>query len=248
MPSCLPSPRRRSSRWVNINVHNTGNRVHIHFVLRCSQRQSHNMDPSYVSILVTGQMPFSQHQRWSEPLCFCEPSSLTVPSPPPQAFEKVLSSNSHITKGHDYRPLLPWLGTGLLTSTGAKWHTRWSSVLVLVLVKILVLVLPSSLALCHCLGYSTRLRHIFQSTINGQLTAVYAKNLNPQEEDVDSSVPLQDPRNLPRRDERTVLDPHGPSFVTSCKRERVWRLPNCKQIRSLIHNCWEIDQLCERNI
>ena len=42
-----------------------------------------------------------------------------------QAFEKVLSSNVHITKGFDYRPLLPWLGTGLLTSTGAKWHTRW---------------------------------------------------------------------------------------------------------------------------
>ena len=31
-----------------------------------------------------------------------------------QAFEKVLSSNAHITKGLDYRPLLPWLGTGLL--------------------------------------------------------------------------------------------------------------------------------------
>jgi len=42
----------------------------------------------------------------------------------PEAFEKVLSSNAHITKGLDYRPLLPWLGTGLLTSTGAKWHTR----------------------------------------------------------------------------------------------------------------------------
>ena len=126
MPSCLPSPRRRSSRWVNINVHNAGNLVHIHFVLRCSPRQSHNMDPSYVSILVTGQMPFSQHQRWSRSLCLFEHSLLTVPSPPPQAFEKVLSSNAHITKGHDYRPLLPWLGTGLLTSTGAKWHTRWS--------------------------------------------------------------------------------------------------------------------------
>ena len=31
-----------------------------------------------------------------------------------QAFEKVLSSNAHITKGLDYRPLLSWLGTGLL--------------------------------------------------------------------------------------------------------------------------------------
>jgi len=32
----------------------------------------------------------------------------------PEAFEKVLSSNAHITKGLDYRPLLSWLGTGLL--------------------------------------------------------------------------------------------------------------------------------------
>jgi len=41
-----------------------------------------------------------------------------------EAFEKVLSSNKHITKGKDYRPLMPWLGTGLLTSTSTKWHSR----------------------------------------------------------------------------------------------------------------------------
>jgi len=42
----------------------------------------------------------------------------------PEAFEKILSSNKHITKGKDYRSLWPWLGTGLLTSTGEKWHSR----------------------------------------------------------------------------------------------------------------------------
>eukprot|EP00092_Neocalanus_flemingeri_P041348 GFUD01045022.1.p1 GENE.GFUD01045022.1~~GFUD01045022.1.p1 ORF type:complete len:502 (-),score=108.75 GFUD01045022.1:66-1571(-) len=41
-----------------------------------------------------------------------------------EAYEKILSSNQHITKGKDYRFLWPWLGTGLLTSTGAKWHSR----------------------------------------------------------------------------------------------------------------------------
>jgi len=42
----------------------------------------------------------------------------------PEGFEKVLSSNKQITKGKDYKFLMPWLGTGLLTSTGNKWHTR----------------------------------------------------------------------------------------------------------------------------
>lgn len=41
-----------------------------------------------------------------------------------EAFEKILASNQHITKGKDYRFIWPWLGTGLLTSTGAKWHSR----------------------------------------------------------------------------------------------------------------------------
>jgi len=41
-----------------------------------------------------------------------------------EAFEKILNSNQHITKGRDYRFIWPWLGTGLLTSTRAKWHAR----------------------------------------------------------------------------------------------------------------------------
>ncbi|CAD5117463.1 DgyrCDS6230 [Dimorphilus gyrociliatus] len=38
--------------------------------------------------------------------------------------EKLLSSSRLITKSDDYSYLLPWLGTGLLTSTGRKWHER----------------------------------------------------------------------------------------------------------------------------
>ncbi|KAL6419106.1 hypothetical protein ACFW04_011568 [Cataglyphis niger] len=36
----------------------------------------------------------------------------------------ILSSTKHIEKGYVYKLLHPWLGTGLLTSTGTKWHAR----------------------------------------------------------------------------------------------------------------------------
>ncbi|XP_068216286.1 cytochrome P450 4C1-like isoform X1 [Palaemon carinicauda] len=38
--------------------------------------------------------------------------------------EVILSSNKHIDKSRDYTFLHPWLGTGLLTSTGPKWRSR----------------------------------------------------------------------------------------------------------------------------
>ncbi|KYQ53159.1 Cytochrome P450 4C1, partial [Trachymyrmex zeteki] len=38
---------------------------------------------------------------------------------------KILSSaKEHLSKGYMYNSLIPWLGTGLLTSKGIKWHTR----------------------------------------------------------------------------------------------------------------------------
>ena len=42
----------------------------------------------------------------------------------PETVEPLLNSNAHISKSIDYEPLLPWLGTGLLLSTGEKWHKR----------------------------------------------------------------------------------------------------------------------------
>jgi len=39
-----------------------------------------------------------------------------------KGFEKILSGSRHITKGFQYKFLWSWIGTGLLTSTGAKWH------------------------------------------------------------------------------------------------------------------------------
>ncbi|XP_064098017.1 cytochrome P450 4c3-like isoform X1 [Macrobrachium nipponense] len=40
------------------------------------------------------------------------------------AAEVILSSQKHLDKSRDYNFLHPWLGTGLLTSTGQKWHSR----------------------------------------------------------------------------------------------------------------------------
>jgi len=38
--------------------------------------------------------------------------------------EPILSSSKHIDKSPEYNYLHPWLGTGLLTSFGSKWHSR----------------------------------------------------------------------------------------------------------------------------
>ncbi|XP_075217292.1 cytochrome P450 4c3 isoform X2 [Lycorma delicatula] len=38
--------------------------------------------------------------------------------------EPIMGSSKHINKSSDYNYLHPWLGTGLLTSSGCKWHIR----------------------------------------------------------------------------------------------------------------------------
>ncbi|XP_024877883.1 cytochrome P450 4C1-like isoform X2 [Temnothorax curvispinosus] len=42
----------------------------------------------------------------------------------PNDLETILSSTKHIEKSILYDILHPWFGTGLLTSGGAKWHSR----------------------------------------------------------------------------------------------------------------------------
>ncbi|XP_076234064.1 cytochrome P450 4c3 [Calliopsis andreniformis] len=41
-----------------------------------------------------------------------------------EAIQPLLSSSIHIDKSLEYEYLQPWLGTGLVTSTGEKWHFR----------------------------------------------------------------------------------------------------------------------------
>ncbi|NWH56921.1 CP4V2 protein, partial [Geococcyx californianus] len=42
----------------------------------------------------------------------------------PDNVEVILTSSKHIEKSYLYKFLHPWLGTGLLTSTGSKWRSR----------------------------------------------------------------------------------------------------------------------------
>uniref|UniRef100_A0A1L8EFT6 Putative cytochrome p450 4d2-like isoform x2 n=1 Tax=Haematobia irritans TaxID=7368 RepID=A0A1L8EFT6_HAEIR len=49
---------------------------------------------------------------------------LAVFSSDPRDIEVILSSPQHITKNNLYELLHSWLGTGLLMSTGKKWHSR----------------------------------------------------------------------------------------------------------------------------
>ncbi|KAM4707689.1 cytochrome P450 4V2-like [Discoglossus pictus] len=41
-----------------------------------------------------------------------------------ETVEPILSTSKHMDKAYPYKFLHPWLGTGLLTSTGDKWRTR----------------------------------------------------------------------------------------------------------------------------
>nr|XP_031833974.1 cytochrome P450 4c3-like [Nomia melanderi] len=41
-----------------------------------------------------------------------------------ESIQPILTSSVHINKSLEYEYLQPWLGTGLLTSAGEKWHSR----------------------------------------------------------------------------------------------------------------------------
>ncbi|XP_011066201.1 PREDICTED: cytochrome P450 4C1-like [Acromyrmex echinatior] len=58
------------------------------------------------------------YKLWCGPIAF-------VSIHHPDDLEKVLgSAKEHLSKGYLYDALIPWLGTGLLTSEGIKWHKR----------------------------------------------------------------------------------------------------------------------------
>ena len=43
----------------------------------------------------------------------------------PDTVEPLFNNNTELLgKSGEYEPLKRWLGTGLLTSTGSKWHSR----------------------------------------------------------------------------------------------------------------------------
>jgi cytochrome P450 len=42
----------------------------------------------------------------------------------PKDLEIIMTSSKFLNKSHDYEVMTPWLGRGLLLSTGHKWHVR----------------------------------------------------------------------------------------------------------------------------
>lgn len=52
------------------------------------------------------------------------PGSIQMFVHDPKIIEIFLTSQKLITKSSEYEYLFPWMGTGLLTSTGQKWHQR----------------------------------------------------------------------------------------------------------------------------
>ncbi|KFP18953.1 cytochrome P450 4V2 [Egretta garzetta] len=77
-----------------------------------------------------GQAFFKQLQFYVEELRSCPLFKLWVGPLPimvlyhPDSVEVILNSSKHIDKSYLYKFLQPWLGTGLLTSTGGKWRSR----------------------------------------------------------------------------------------------------------------------------
>jgi cytochrome P450 family 4 len=74
----------------------------------------------------TDILPFSQDlfERFGESFRIWAGQRLVIVSKNPRYFEIVLSSQKHLTKNNMYEFLVQWLGSGLLISTGTKWHSR----------------------------------------------------------------------------------------------------------------------------
>ncbi|NXF87119.1 CP4V2 protein, partial [Eubucco bourcierii] len=78
----------------------------------------------------SGQGFFKQLQHYSEEFRSLPLFKLWVGPLPfvilyhPDSVEAILTSSKHIEKSYLYKFLHPWLGTGLLTSTGEKWRSR----------------------------------------------------------------------------------------------------------------------------
>lgn len=67
---------------------------------------------------------FANSRKYGSIYCVWIMRQLAVFSSDPQDLEVVLSSPHLITKNNLYELLTDWLGTGLLLSTGKKWHQR----------------------------------------------------------------------------------------------------------------------------
>lgn len=65
-----------------------------------------------------------QFQTYGETFRFWAGTRFVIVTANPRHFEIVLSSQRHLTKNNMYDFLVEWLGTGLLISTGQKWHNR----------------------------------------------------------------------------------------------------------------------------
>lgn len=80
--------------------------------LLCTQEELWNLQRK------CGKNYYPIYKLWCGPIAF-------VSVLDPEDLEKILSSTKeHISKGYMYDALVPWLGTGLLTSDGTKWHKR----------------------------------------------------------------------------------------------------------------------------
>jgi cytochrome P450 family 4 len=71
-------------------------------------------------------LPFTQElfTKYGDSFRIWAGKRLVIVTSNPRYFEIILSSQRNLTKNNMYEFLIEWLGTGLLVSTGKKWHER----------------------------------------------------------------------------------------------------------------------------